>query len=160
MVAASLKKKAFALTLVDRHAVTLWTWQKDHCDAMRAAGENREFLPGYALPPEMSIEHDLARAVEQGDLAIVATPVASGVASVASPPPSQTETRLAKVQSAAHSLPASAASCRPLDLRPRGKRLMRRAVCPSAGTYGSAGAPGEQSPGATQPTAYFAKESL
>lgn len=68
---------AFALTLVDRHSVTLWTWQKDHCDAMRADGENRDFLPGYALPPAVSIEHDLARAVEQAELAIVATPVAA-----------------------------------------------------------------------------------
>lgn len=68
---------AFGLTLVDRHAVTLWSWQMAHCNAMRAERENREFLPGYGLPPEVSIEHDLARALAQAELAIVATPVAA-----------------------------------------------------------------------------------
>jgi glycerol-3-phosphate dehydrogenase (NAD(P)+) len=68
---------AFALTLTDRHAVTLWTWQEAHADAMRLERANREFLPGYALPPGVAIEHELARAVERADLAIVATPVAA-----------------------------------------------------------------------------------
>ena len=68
---------AFALTLVDRHAVTLWSWQKAHCDAMRADRENREFLPGHALPAAMTVEHDLAKAVSRAELAIVATPVAA-----------------------------------------------------------------------------------
>jgi len=68
---------AFALTLVDRHAVTLWSWQQAHCDAMRTERENREFLPGYTLPPGVAIEHELGRAVAQAELAIVATPVAA-----------------------------------------------------------------------------------
>jgi len=50
---------AFALTLVDRHAVTLWSWQQAHCDAIRTERENREFLPGYTLPPGVAIEHEL-----------------------------------------------------------------------------------------------------
>ncbi len=68
---------AFALTLFDRHHVTLWTWQREHCEAMRETRENREFLPGHVLPSPVGIEHELARATAGADLAIVATPVAA-----------------------------------------------------------------------------------
>lgn len=77
VVGAGAWGTAFGLTLVDRHAVTLWTWQRAHCEAMRAARENREFLEGHALPASIGIEHDLARALEAAELAIVATPVAA-----------------------------------------------------------------------------------
>lgn len=68
---------AFALTLADRHAITLWTWQEAHALAMRAYRENRDFLRGHALPDSVIIDHDLSRSVSQADLAIVATPVAA-----------------------------------------------------------------------------------
>lgn len=77
VVGAGAWGTAFALTLVDRHAVTLWTWQREHCESMRAARENREFLKGYALPATIGLEHDLARAVDGAELAIIATPVAA-----------------------------------------------------------------------------------
>ncbi|MBX9963601.1 MAG: NAD(P)-dependent glycerol-3-phosphate dehydrogenase [Burkholderiales bacterium] len=77
VVGAGAWGTAFALTLVDRHAVTLWTWQREHCESMRAARENREFLKGYALPATIGIEHDLSRALDGAELAIVATPVAA-----------------------------------------------------------------------------------
>jgi len=77
MLGAGAWGTAFALTLLDRHEVTLWTWRKDHCDAMRISRENREFLPGHALPSAVNIEHDIARATAGAGVAIVATPVAA-----------------------------------------------------------------------------------
>lgn len=41
----------------------------------------------------------------------------------------------------------------PFSLQKRGEPMIRGAVCPSAGTYGSVGALGRQCPGATRPDA-------
>jgi glycerol-3-phosphate dehydrogenase (NAD(P)+) len=67
---------ALALTLIKRHPVRLWTWQAAHADAMNAARENTEFLPGYGLPPDMTVSADMAAVTADADLAFVATPMA------------------------------------------------------------------------------------
>lgn len=67
---------ALALAFAPRHRVALWTWQADHAAAMLAAGENKQFLPGHALPAEIAITADPIAALAQADLAIVATPMA------------------------------------------------------------------------------------
>ncbi|MDP2794188.1 MAG: NAD(P)H-dependent glycerol-3-phosphate dehydrogenase [Sulfurisoma sp.] len=67
---------ALALSFAPRHRIALWTFEADHAAAMRAAGENMRFLPGHALPAEISIESDIAAALTGAQLAIIATPVA------------------------------------------------------------------------------------
>jgi glycerol-3-phosphate dehydrogenase (NAD(P)+) len=67
---------ALALSLAPRHRIALWTFEADHAAAMRAAGENIRFLPGHALPAEISIESDISAALNGATLAIIATPVA------------------------------------------------------------------------------------
>ena len=66
---------ALALSFAGRHAVTLWTWQKEHADTMRATHENAQFLPGFPLPEELTVTADMAGAVASADLALVATPM-------------------------------------------------------------------------------------
>ncbi len=66
---------ALALAFSSRHSVRLWTWQAAHAAAMNAARENVEFLPGHALPADLTVSADMALAVADADLAIVATPM-------------------------------------------------------------------------------------
>lgn len=67
---------ALALNFAGRHAVTLWTWQAEHAEAMRQARENTQFLPGHAFPAALEITADLAAACAAADLALIATPMA------------------------------------------------------------------------------------
>jgi len=67
---------ALALSFADRHVVRLWTWQAEHAEAMRATGENTRFLPGHRLPGGLTITADIAAALGDADLALVATPMA------------------------------------------------------------------------------------
>lgn len=66
---------ALAVAFSGRHAVHLWTWQAEHAAAMNAARENIEFLPGYPLPAKLTVGADVAAAVANADLALVATPM-------------------------------------------------------------------------------------
>jgi glycerol-3-phosphate dehydrogenase (NAD(P)+) len=67
---------ALALCFAERHALTLWTWQAEHADAMRQARENALFLPGYSFPASLAVTADLSAAITGADLALVATPMA------------------------------------------------------------------------------------
>ena len=67
---------ALALSFAARHAVTLWTWQAAHADALRHDRENTQFLPGFALPDTLTITADLPGAITSVGLAIIATPMA------------------------------------------------------------------------------------
>lgn len=67
---------ALALSFAERHALTLWTWQAAHADAMRQARENALFLPGHAFPAALDVTADLPAAIAGADLALVATPMA------------------------------------------------------------------------------------
>jgi glycerol-3-phosphate dehydrogenase (NAD(P)+) len=66
---------ALALTFVRTHEVALWVWEAGGADALRAARENRRYLPGHALPPALRIESDFAAAVRDAELVLVVTPV-------------------------------------------------------------------------------------
>lgn len=67
---------AFALAQHPRHAVKLWTWQADHCAAMRASRRN-DFLPGFELPETLAVEHELPASLDGAELVIVATPTSA-----------------------------------------------------------------------------------
>src|SRR5699024_5666818 len=64
--------------LIARHQfpTVLWGWEKD---AQNIAGidgrhENARYLPGIALPPELRATTDLAAALADADLVLVAVP--------------------------------------------------------------------------------------
>jgi glycerol-3-phosphate dehydrogenase (NAD(P)+) len=67
---------ALALSFAERHALTLWTWQAEHAQAMRQAHENSQFLPGYRFPESLEVTSDLPAAIAGADLALIATPMA------------------------------------------------------------------------------------
>ncbi len=67
---------ALALSFAGRHSVSLWTWQAAHAEEMRTTRENARFLPGHVFPASIAITADIAAALSQADLALIATPVA------------------------------------------------------------------------------------
>lgn len=69
------------LLVKNGHAVTMWSWQADHVAQMRAEQENRQFLPGVALPETLRLTHELAD-VRGCELVVFAVPSAA-VADVA-----------------------------------------------------------------------------
>jgi len=54
--------------------VTLWTWQPGHAQAMQRDQENREFLPGFALPTNLRPTADLEEALAGAELALLSVP--------------------------------------------------------------------------------------
>lgn len=66
---------ALALLLCRRgHAVRLWGHHRRHVECLRKERENRRYLPGLRFPEALSMEPDLATAVAQVDLTLVAVP--------------------------------------------------------------------------------------
>ncbi len=66
-----------ALALVLRrngHAVTVWGPFANYLDEVRAARENRKFLPGVTLPPEIALTADPAAAVAGAEAFVFAMP--------------------------------------------------------------------------------------
>jgi glycerol-3-phosphate dehydrogenase (NAD(P)+) len=56
------------------HETILWTWLKEHADAMEAARENQEFLPGVALDETLGLSSSLADACGRAELIVVVVP--------------------------------------------------------------------------------------
>jgi glycerol-3-phosphate dehydrogenase (NAD(P)+) len=71
---------ALAVSAAARHPVTLWARSPAQAAALTADRENRRYLPGVALPAGIEIRNDpgarLAELAGQGDLTIIATPMA------------------------------------------------------------------------------------
>jgi len=71
---------AVAIALAARHDVVLWGRSADAMKAMAAQRENTAYLPGFMLPPPLSVSADVASALahvgEAGSLLIAACPVA------------------------------------------------------------------------------------
>lgn len=75
---------ALALMLAGKgEQVRLWTWQAEHARALIADRENREFLPGFALPDAVVPSADLAEVVRGSDFVIVVVPTAAFRATLA-----------------------------------------------------------------------------
>ena len=69
------------LLCLNGHQVTLQSWQPDHVAEMRRERENRQFLPGVALPERLDITGDMA-AANSGDMVVFSVP-SPALASVA-----------------------------------------------------------------------------
>jgi len=70
---------ALAINAAARHAVTLWARDPAQAIAMAAARENLRYLPGFVLPPGVTVLAEPAQALAglagSHDLVIVATPM-------------------------------------------------------------------------------------
>jgi glycerol-3-phosphate dehydrogenase (NAD(P)+) len=58
------------------HEVCLWGREADNIETMCRERENRLFLPGFALRPELEFSADFSQAAGGADLHIIATPMA------------------------------------------------------------------------------------
>ena len=67
---------AVAINLAQRHDVALWTRSAEHADAMRSTRENARYLPSHALPEALKPSADLADAVADSELILVAVATA------------------------------------------------------------------------------------
>ncbi|MCZ6766264.1 MAG: NAD(P)H-dependent glycerol-3-phosphate dehydrogenase [bacterium] len=56
------------------HRVVLWEFFREMAEAIERDRENKKFLPGIEVPESISIEHDLASALESPDLILVVVP--------------------------------------------------------------------------------------
>ena len=66
---------ALAIDLLQNyHDVTLWGAFPDYLEQMAAKKENFRFLPGVALPDELKFSGDMADALKDAELAVLATP--------------------------------------------------------------------------------------
>ena len=65
---------ALARLLAERSRVALWTWQADHARDLLRDRENRAFLPGYALSEQVSATADMAEALANASIVLVAVP--------------------------------------------------------------------------------------
>jgi glycerol-3-phosphate dehydrogenase (NAD(P)+) len=67
---------AIAITLAQRHAVTLWARDGKQAGAMRSARVNDKYLPGFPFPETLAIAGDIVDALAGADLALVAVTTA------------------------------------------------------------------------------------
>ena len=66
---------ALAISLSAQHAVHLWARRPADCEALARTRASR-YLPGVAIPPAVHVDPDLARAVGDAGIVIVATATA------------------------------------------------------------------------------------
>lgn len=67
---------ALAAAFAERHPVALWGRETELLETMARARENTRFLPGVALPAQVTPEADFDRALAGAAIVVVATPVA------------------------------------------------------------------------------------
>ncbi len=67
---------ALAIAFARQHQVRLWGREPQVMADMIAHRENTRFLPGYPLPPEITLQGDFEQAVAGADLNLLATAVA------------------------------------------------------------------------------------
>lgn len=66
---------ALAKLLADKgEKVLLWGHRPEHLEQMGQEGENRRYLPGFALPQTLRLEKDLAAAVGESDCVVMVVP--------------------------------------------------------------------------------------
>ena len=75
VVGAGAWGTAFALHLTRLgHRTSLAPRRAEHANALRAARENADYLPGFSLPPELAVTDDLSAACAGADVVLVACP--------------------------------------------------------------------------------------
>ncbi len=56
------------------HRLTLWAHSPDHARQLADTGENTRYLPGFILPADVEITHDLTHAISGADIVLCVTP--------------------------------------------------------------------------------------
>jgi len=67
---------AMALSLAARggHELTLWSHSREVSETMQEHGENRAYLPGFAIPKSIRITSDIAEALEDAEIIVSVMP--------------------------------------------------------------------------------------
>ncbi|MFA6903005.1 MAG: NAD(P)H-dependent glycerol-3-phosphate dehydrogenase [Gallionellaceae bacterium] len=68
---------ALAISLAQRHRVTLWARNAQQINDMKAAGKNQRYLPDIPLPQELGLEHDLGAALAGAEMIVLAVPISA-----------------------------------------------------------------------------------
>lgn len=58
----------------NKHDVTLWSFKKEEADVIKMDGENKEFLPGVKLSPNIRVTNDVEEAAKGAEFLICAAP--------------------------------------------------------------------------------------
>ncbi len=67
---------ALAIALSSRHAVALWTRDRAGMSILRDQRCNDRYLPGHSIPPAVQLQDDIAAALQNADVIIIATSTA------------------------------------------------------------------------------------
>ena len=67
---------ALTISLARRggHHLTLWAHSPTHAEQLAETGENLRYLPGFTLPADVAVTHDLPAAIFEADILICVTP--------------------------------------------------------------------------------------
>jgi len=65
---------ALALSLAQRHPITLWVFEEEGAARMQSSRVNQAFLPGFELPANITVTHDLAAAAANADVLLCVVP--------------------------------------------------------------------------------------
>lgn len=68
---------ALAISLAQRHCVTLWARNAQQIAEMRSSGMNERYLPDIPLPPEIRLEHDFHDALKGVEMIVLAVPISA-----------------------------------------------------------------------------------
>ena len=68
---------ALAISLAQRHRVTLWARNAQQIADMRSSGKNQRYLPDIPLPPELQLEHDFHAALMGVEMIVLAVPISA-----------------------------------------------------------------------------------
>lgn len=75
MIGAGAWGTAFSLQLAARgKKVLLWSYEPELHEILQETRENSYYLPGFALPANISFTHDIDGAVDASNIVVVATP--------------------------------------------------------------------------------------
>lgn len=68
---------ALAISLAQRHSVTLWARNVQQVADMRASAKNQRYLPDIPLPPELKLEADFNHALVDAQMLVLAIPISA-----------------------------------------------------------------------------------
>jgi glycerol-3-phosphate dehydrogenase (NAD(P)+) len=68
---------ALAISLAQRHRVTLWARNAQQVAEMRSTRLNQRYLPDIPLPPGLALEHDFHAALTATEMIVLAVPISA-----------------------------------------------------------------------------------
>lgn len=68
---------ALAISLVQKHSVTLWARNAQQIADMRSSGTNQRYLPDIPLPSELRLESDFDAALSGVEMIVLALPISA-----------------------------------------------------------------------------------